>query len=151
MPFGPLIIPKVLSKKKAWYVYGWYEGVRIHQSAGATALVPTAAQLQGDFSGGPTIYNPFTTVVDTKGKILSRQPFPNNRIPPGPTNLCTPRPTCISPTALALVTGFLPLPNLAPGVIPGANFFLPALSTETSDMWSARVDHQFGSTVAARR
>ena len=58
---GPLMIPHILSKNRGWYVYGWYEGIRIHQAANNTALVPTAAQLNGDFSGGPAIYNPYST------------------------------------------------------------------------------------------
>lgn len=142
---GPLMFPHVFSKERAWYIFGWYEGVRVHQSIGTSALVPTAAELQGNFSADPPIYNPFTTVTDAQGNVTSRQQFQGNMIPLGPTSLCAPRPYCISPTALSLIQGFLPLPNLAPGIIPGANFYRAALSTETSDMWSTRVDHQFGS------
>jgi hypothetical protein len=141
---GPLVIPHLISKEKAWYVFGWYEGVRVHQLGSTTALVPTAAELNGDFSADPPIYNPFTTVVDSEGNIVSRQQFPGNQIPTGTTDVCAPQPACINPTALALAKAFYPLPNLAPGVIPGVNFFKSTRSTETSDMWSARVDHQFG-------
>lgn len=45
---GPLILPH-LRRDRAWYVYGWYEGVRIHSASNYTGLVPTAAELQGDF------------------------------------------------------------------------------------------------------
>jgi len=141
---GPLVIPRLLSKHRAWYVFGWYEGVRVHKSSNAFAHVPTDAQLNGDFSGGPPIFNPYTSVVDAQGNVISRQQFPGNIIPTGTTNLCAPRPTCINPAALTLATGFLPRANLPPGLIPGENFFRAALSTETSNMWSARVDHQFG-------
>ena len=128
---GPLIIPKVLSKKKAWYVYGWYEGVRVRQAANNTTLLPTPAQLNGDFSGGPTIYNPFTTVTGANGNIASRQPFPGNRIP---VNM-------LNPTALALAKALYPLPNSTG--IPGVNFINTTSNANTSDQWSGRVDHQF--------
>ena len=37
-----------------------------------------------------------------------------------------------------------PLPNLAPGVIPGVNYLNAGAQIQTFDQWSARVDHQFG-------
>src|SRR5439155_5560090 len=54
--------------------------------------------------------------------------------------------------ALTLAQGFYPRANLPSGLVPGVNFFRAALTTETSDMWSARVDHQFGAkdTLYAR-
>ena len=128
---GPLILPKVLSRKNAWYVYGWYEGVRVRQAANNTTLVPTPAQLNGDFSACPTIYNPFTTVTDANGNIASRQPFPGNQIP---ANL-------INPAAIAIAKALYPLPD-STGV-PGVNFINTSSNKNTSDQWSGRVDHQF--------
>ena len=60
---GPVVIPKLFSKDRAWYVYGYYEGIRLRSSSNATALVPTAAELNGDFTGDPVIYNPYTTTT----------------------------------------------------------------------------------------
>lgn len=137
---GPIQIPHLISKAKAWYFFGYFEGVRLHKSSNTTELVPTAAELNGDFAGDPTIYNPFTTTTDANGVVTSRQAFANNQIPTGSTTACAPNPTCIDPTALALAKGFYPLPNI---VLPGANFFAPTLQTETSDQFSTRVDHQF--------
>ena len=77
---GPLVIPHLVKKDNGWYFFVYYEGIRIHQAANTTALVPTAAQLAGDFSGNPQIYNPYSTTVDSTGK-RARQPFPNNQIP----------------------------------------------------------------------
>ncbi len=128
---GPLILPKVLSRKNAWYVYGWYEGVRVRQAANNTTLVPTPAQLNGDFSAGPALYNPFSTVTDANGNIASRQPFPGNQIP---ANL-------INPAAIAIAKALYPLPN-STGV-PGVNFINTTSNQNTSDQWSGRVDHQF--------
>ncbi len=131
---GPLIIPHLLSKARAWYVFGWYEGARIHTAANYTALVPTAAELSGNFAGEAPIYNPYTSVVSANGSLLSRQPFPGNQIP---NNL-------LNSTALALAKAVYPAPNLAAGVIPGVNYINTGSNVQTYDQWSARVDHQFG-------
>lgn len=131
---GPLIIPHLLSRARAWYVFGWYEGARIHTAANYTALVPTAAELSGDFAGEAPIYNPYTSVVSGDGTLISRQSFPGNQIP---TDL-------LNPTALELAKLVYPAPNLAAGVIPGANFLNTTSNIQTYDQWSARVDHQFG-------
>src|SRR5215470_20097431 len=77
---GPVKLPKLLSKDKAWYFYGYFEGLRQHSGGQSTARVPTDAQLGGDF-GSTAIYNPYSTVTLADGKTLSRQPFPNNVIP----------------------------------------------------------------------
>lgn len=134
---GPLVIPHLISKEKAWYIFGWYEGVRIHSAANFEGLVPTAAELQGNFSQGSDastpIYNPYTSVLNPDGSLAGRQPFPGNQIP---SNL-------LNPTALEISKLLYPAPNLAPGVIPGVNYFNPGSSTYTYDQYSGRVDHQF--------
>ncbi|HZO52730.1 MAG TPA: carboxypeptidase regulatory-like domain-containing protein [Bryobacteraceae bacterium] len=38
---GPLAIPKILPRERGWYVFGYYEGIRIRRAANASALVPT--------------------------------------------------------------------------------------------------------------
>lgn len=130
---GPLAIPHILSRKKAWYIFGYYEGVRIHQPNNNTALVPTAEQLSGDFSGSPAIFNPYTTVVSPSGGIASRQAFSGNQIPA----------SLLNSTALTLAKTLYPSPNIAAGVIPGVNFVNATPAINTSDEWSTRVDHQF--------
>lgn len=141
---GPIQIPHLLSREKAWYVFGYYEGVRDTTPTNWLNEVPTTAEMQGDFSADPPIYNPYSSTVDAQGALVGRQQFPGNIMPLGPTNLCAPNPTCVSPQAYALAKAFYPAPNLAPGAIPGVNYeeFLPA--TEVADQWSAKVDHQFG-------
>jgi hypothetical protein len=131
---GPLAIPHVLSKDRAWYVFGYYEGIRHHQAANFTALVPTAAELGGDFSADVPIYNPYTTVLDSSGNIVSRQQFMGNQILQGQINT----------TALGLAKELFPLPNLPAGAIPGANFINSTPLLDRSDQWDVRVDHQFG-------
>ncbi len=135
---GPLVIPHLLSKEKAWYVYGWYEGARIHSAANFTGLVPTANELQGNFSEGTDaasqLYNPYTTTLNPGGSVASRQVFAGNQIP---SNL-------LNSTALTVAKLLYPLPNLAPGVIPGVNYLNTGADIQTYDQYSARVDHQFG-------
>ena len=139
---GPLAIPHIVSKEKAWYVFGWYEGIRTRNQGPTFAFVPTAAQRNGDFSADQPIYNPYTSTVDANG-ITVRQPFPGNRIPMGPTQLCAPQPTCVDPAAVAIASLY-PLPNSA-GQVPGVNFIGAQRNHQIIDQWSARVDHQFGS------
>jgi hypothetical protein len=127
---GPLMIPHILSKDKGWYVYGWYEGIRIHQAANNTSLVPTLAQLNGDFSAGPPIFNPYSTVVAANGTIASRSQFAGNNIS-----------NYINQDALALAKALYPAPNSSG--IPGVNYLNTTSNTNTSDQWSGRVDHQF--------
>lgn len=131
---GPLVIPKLLSKEKNWYFFTYYEGIRIRQTSNATSLVPTAEQLAGDFSGGPAIYDPYTTAPGPAGTPV-RQPFPGNRIP---SNL-------LNQPALNIMRALLPLPNFPTGVLPGVNWVAPAAGLQNnSDQWSGRLDHQFG-------
>src|SRR5581483_1589157 len=130
---GPLVVPKLLSKDKGWYFFGYYEGLRVRRSADIIQLVPTPAELSGNFAGDPVIYNPYTTTTGPDGK-QTRQPFPNNQIP---ANL-------LNPAAVTIAKALYPSPNLAPNVIPGRNFLTSAPSLQDGDQWSGRVDHQFG-------
>ena len=130
---GPLAIPKLLRREHNWYVFGYYEGIRIRRSANAIALVPSDAQLRGDFSGSNPIFNPYTTVTGGDGRS-ERQPFPNNQIPR----------TLLNQSALIYATDLNPRANLAAGVIPGNNYFNQGSSQDNGDQWNARVDHQFG-------
>lgn len=132
---GPLVIPKLISKERAWYVFGYYEGIRIRRAANAIALVPTDAQLNGDFTGTSPIFNPYTTTTDAAGRP-SRQPFPDNRIPQ----------SLLNSAARVYATDLNPRANLAAGVIPGNNYFNQGAARQNGDQWNARVDHQFGKT-----
>lgn len=133
---GPLTIPHILSKDKAWYVYGYYEGVRINNAANYTTNLPTPAELQGDFSAAGVfpIYDPYTTAAGSNG-TFTRSPYPSNRIPQSEINS----------TAAKVAAGIYPAPNLAPGIVPGANYINTAGNVSDGNQWNARADHQFGS------
>ncbi|MBS1801354.1 MAG: TonB-dependent receptor [Acidobacteria bacterium] len=141
---GPFALPHLLPKSKSWYIFGYYEGIRLHSASNATSLVPTVAERGGDFSADPAIYNPYTTPTGSGG-IKLRQQFPNNQIPMGATNLCAPQPTCVNASSLTILKQLYPTPNLPDGAVPGANYIDTAPSIQDGDQWSVRIDHQFGS------
>lgn len=60
-----------------------YEGFRSDQASEQKDVLPTQAELNGDFSGISTqLYNPFTTAPDPNNPgSYTRDPFPNNQIP----------------------------------------------------------------------
>jgi len=137
---GPILKNKLL-------FFGNYEGFRVRQSTQSNTIVPPQALRNGDFSsyrpplpGGafgptPTIFNPYRFDPVTG----LREPFPGNKIPLGPTNLCSPRPTCVDPVALALL-GFTPPSNTVIDGIP--QFSGPVPITIDRDQFSVRLDWQ---------
>lgn len=132
---GP--VPGKLSSKLFFfgnYNYSQYYG----GNSTGFLTVPTAAMLNGDFTGQPTIYDPTTQTVDANG-VLHRRSFADeygngNRIP---SNM-------ISPVAQA-IQAFFPKPNVAnPTLTNGIttnNFFysFPTNSPSWSYFW--RVDY----------
>ena len=131
---GPLVIPHVLHKDKGWYLYGYYEGVRIRQAANYTAFVPTPANLSGNLSNISTpIYNPYSTTPGPNGSF-TREPFSGNIIP---TSL-------LNATSVKLGQAIYPAPNLAAGIIPGVNYINTAGNRTDGNQWNVRGDHQFG-------
>lgn len=140
---GPLAIPRLLPKSRSWYIFGYYEGIRLRTTSNMISFVPTTAERNGDFSADPMIYNPYTTTTGSGGKQV-RQPFPGNQIPMGSTSLCAPLPACVNPSSLTILKQIYPEPNLSPGAVPGANYIDTAPALQHGDQWSARIDHQFG-------
>ena len=94
---GPVVIPGMSHGRSKTFFFASYEGQRREQGNVGVAIVPTAAQRAGDFSGLAPIYDPTTTVGTT------RTQFPNNVIPQDR----------LSKQAL-FFNRYIPLPN-APG------------------------------------
>lgn len=132
---GPLMIPHLLSRNKAWYVFGYYEGIRIPSASTYTTLVPTEAQLNGNLSGGPQIYDPYTTVLAPDGSVASRQAYLGNIITPSEINT----------SAQNLLKAWYPAPNYPYNSQLDINYLRRVPSNFHSDQWSVRTDHQFGS------
>src|SRR6185437_12811294 len=150
---GPLVFPWLLHKQNKWYVYGYFEGVRITSPGNYLATVPTPAEVSGDFSAdAPSdltqcktevvqdsagksfcalIYNPFATPDPVTG-TYTRKPFDDNKIPS----------SMISSSA-AVIANYYPKPNYS---IAGQNVnWINQAGTHTNgNQWNARVDHQFG-------
>lgn len=135
---GPVHLPGYNGKNRTFWIYGFEGFVRPQTSNDDLyRTVPTMAQRQGDFSAllalGPRyqIYDP-ATIASAPGGRFSRQPFPDNKIPP----------TRIDPVASGLLQWF-PEPNV-PGTADGRNNYFRA-PREWNEYWShlARVDHVF--------
>lgn len=145
---GPVWIPKVFNGKNRLFWFFAYEGMRDSDPANSPletgnpenfATVPTPAERRGDFSAllnvpGPnnyTIYDPATGVLS--GTLASRQPFPNNIIPPDRLN----------PVALKYLQYF-PLPNTA-GLANGLqNYLINAIDSDKYDNELGRLDVNLG-------
>lgn len=122
--FGGAIGGPILRNKL--FFFAAYEGLRVRQSNTQIITPPSSDLRNGDFStyhqpGGsgtflptPTIYNPYRYDPATG----LRQPFPNNRIPLGPTDLCAPRPTCVDPITLSFLQKFVNEPNAVIDGVP---------------------------------
>ena len=120
---GPVLLPKYNGRDRTFF-FGSYEGFR--QKIGATSLqlVPTTAQLNGDFSGiSATIYNPYSNSGGTPA------PFTGNQIP---ANL-------IDQNMVALAKALFPAPN---GSYSGGKFNYQNTTPQThnSDQFDVRVD-----------
>lgn len=121
---GPIV------KNKLWG-FGWYEGFRKTLGSTILELVPTSAQLQGNLSGLPPIYNPFTTRqtgTDAQGNpIFARDPFPGNQIPGAQLNA----------TALAVANLIYPQPNY---VGNGVNYLDSEPVVTRTNQFGIRID-----------
>src|SRR5262249_42757099 len=69
-------------RKDKIFFFGDYEGGRTRQGTTINSVVPTAANLNGDFVGGRPIFDPLTTAASptTAGQFV-REAFPGNVIP----------------------------------------------------------------------
>jgi hypothetical protein len=117
---GPIVHDKL-------FFYAFYDGYRYTQAANNFTLVPTQAQINGNFSAlSTTIYNPYTYNATTK----TIQPFAGNQIP---TQL-------INPGMVAYLKAFVPPPNY---FVPGSpyNYLNTESNTTNQDQGGIRMDY----------
>lgn len=132
---GPVVIPHIYQGKDKTFFFFSYEGFRKSAAAQSLELVPTAAQLGGDFSAllgqGVTLYNPFSTRPDPlhPGEYL-RDQFPKNNIS-----------QYLSPAAL-LYAKLFPAPTVTG--VAGGNLYDNTPTRNTYDSYSGRIDQSFG-------
>jgi hypothetical protein len=144
---GPVILPFYNGRNKTFF-FGSYEGFRRAQpssncnlltpsgTCGAFYNVPTAAELNGDFSAllqlpkPVQLYNPFTTRPDpaNPGSFI-RDPFPNNDIS-----------SVLNPGAVSLAKAVFPAPL---PVVNGFNGYDLRSSLTPQNEYSFRIDENF--------
>jgi len=123
---GPVILPKINGRDRLFFLFNW-EGLRERKALTSSPAVPLSAWRAGDFSGGPTIYDPTTRVFDAAGNVIGAPtPFPNNRIP---ENL-------IHPVSKKLLE-FFPIPQQER---TGANFVNNEARRVNADQYTYRID-----------
>jgi hypothetical protein len=109
--------------KNHTFFFGNYEGLRIRQAQTLYALIPTPAQLSGNFAGSAQIYNPYSL---TNGV---RDPYPRNQIPASQISK-------IGKAAAALY----PAPNLTG--VAGYNYIASSSLPDDANQYNIRLDHQ---------
>ncbi len=119
-------------KKQKVFGFGWWEGFRKTLGSSIVGTVPTAAQLHGDLSGLPPLFNPFSTRqtgTDNQGNpVFTRDPFPGNQIPK----------ELLNPAALNIAGVMFPAPNLSGG--SGGNYINTQSLTTDTDQFGIRID-----------
>ncbi|MBV9155439.1 MAG: TonB-dependent receptor, partial [Acidobacteriaceae bacterium] len=123
--FGATLGGPIRRDKDFFFLY--YEGQRDRQGETQTAIVPTAAERTGDFSG---LINSSTGQPEPLINEFTGQPFPNNRIPS----------FLISPIALA-AEKLYPLGNISPSL-----FSSTQMLTNDYDQGGFRFDHYFSNS-----
>jgi hypothetical protein len=124
--FGGVLTGPIVRNKT--FFMANYEGLRTRRANTLYLSVPTQQQREGNFSGGPQIFDPQSYDPSTG----QRQPFPGNIIP-------TSRFGQIGRSIL----NYYPAPNAAGS--SGYNYVVSASSTNDADQFHGRVDHQISS------
>ena len=130
---GPII-------KNRTFIFGDYQGIRIASSGGIIGslgnagyyTIPTAAEVQGNFSGLPVIYDPNSTVVGANGQT-TRTPFTGNQIPK----------TMWDPAA-AKIMALYPATNqpITPGAVPFNDYYVDTPGAQSTNQGDLRIDHR---------
>src|SRR5262249_44752348 len=120
-------LPKIFDGKDRTFFFINYEGQRIRTGSTGFTLVPSPAELSGDFTapGEPRIYDPQTSDASSR----TRQPFADNRVPL----------TRFSPRGVKAASLF-PASNIA-GLV-GRNFIASPAQNDDNNQGNARVDHR---------
>lgn len=128
---GPIFIPKLYDGRNRTFFFYAAEAFRqVRGLTPPTSFVPTRQQLSGDLSGGPQIFDPFSTAPGS-GSALTRTPYPNNRIPASQINR----------GAVVIAEQFFPEPNLTG--VPGRNLINPKNQVQDDDQWNLKLDHRW--------
>ena len=130
---GPVIIPKLYNGRNRTFFFADFQGTRIRSSETFLATVPPLAWRNGDFSGFQAIFDPKSTVVNSDGSV-TRQPYPNNKIPPAEFDSVAKR-----------LIDLFPAPNVPGSVGPagvGNNYLSNPSSPDDTNQFDIRIDHK---------
>ena len=123
--------------KNKTFFSGGYDGWRYSKPVGTLIVVPTAAEISGDFSHsiiGRNIYDPTTTGSDPNNpSLLTRQQFPGNIIPP----------SRISPMMQGFIKAYFAPPSYSD---PAFNGIVSDPQVNTDDGWQIKIDHQINAS-----
>ena len=131
--FGTTLGGRVI-KNKTFFFFS-YEGFRQINGASMLALIPTPAQIAGDFSSTrQVLYDPYSTAADPQNpNRFLRNPFPNNQIPA----------SRLSPSILAFAKAIIPQP--VDTGFAGFNARNTDKQNFPGDNYGVRVDHYISS------
>jgi TonB-dependent receptor-like protein len=125
---GPLVLPRLYNGRNRTFFFANYEGLRERQGNSVNRVSPTAAMLNGDFSGiANIIYDPATTAPNPAGGSAIRIPFPGNRI----------LPSRLSPQAAFFN------PYLTTAAVPAGTYTFSRSTVVDQDQLTARFDQTF--------
>jgi hypothetical protein len=138
------------------FFFAAYEGWRYKKPTLSTALVPTAAEINGDFSQSfytQQIYNPRSTACvgtscavqpfrcDTAGNAI---PVSSNGTQPAGGTPCNKLPSgALSPQMQKYLGAYFQQPNSATGPSYSYNYIEQRPQVDTNNSWQLRLDHHF--------
>ena len=132
---GPIIFPKLYNGRNKTFFFASDEAYREQDGSNTTLAVPTALELQGNFSQTfnkngqlQTIYDPLSTNLTTG----ARTPFTNNTIPLSLQNR----------TGQSLAS-YYPAPNLATPYYQAPNYSFTGSYPNRGDQRLFKLDHSF--------
>jgi outer membrane receptor protein involved in Fe transport len=120
---GPVYIPKIYDGRNRTFFMVTWESLRSTAGETQRGIVPTAAELRGDFSLAVDALGKPLKITDT----LAKSPFPNNQIPANR----------MDPVSMAMAKYF-PAPNLTG---TANNFIAQGNGTSNFDNIGIKIDH----------
>jgi len=128
---GPVYIPKLYDGRNRTFFFYAAEAFRqVRGLTPPTSFIPTPQQLSGDLSGGPQVFDPFSTRTGPNGTPV-RTPYVGNRIPAAQINR----------GATVIAEQFYPAPNLTG--VPGRNLINQKNQVQNDDQWNIKLDHRW--------
>ncbi len=138
---GPVILPHLYHGRSKTFFFFSYEGFRKTSASSSLSLVPTAAELAGDFSGdlingAPVkLFNPFTTRQTSPG-VYVRDQYANSHIDPSTFN-----PVILAYEKLLIPTSNTPFVN-------GTNYLNSTPISQTQNNFNGRLDETLNASNA---